>query len=438
MTEHIPNSKSQHHKGWMVVACSALFYMYQFMIRVSPNVMHEALLMHFSIDSAGLGLMVGTFYWSYAAIQIPLGITIDRLGPRLCLCGAACLCAIACFIFGHTTRPFIGGIARLLMGMGSACGFIGTIKLGTMWLDPKHVAKVTGFIILMGTTGACLGGAPLELLLKKTGFVMTMQLLGLIGIGVGILIYLVVNNHPDVDHHEELPNLYQNTHPLKNIARLIKTPQTWILAVYGMLMYLPITILGVGWGVPFIKRLANVSELIAVSVVSTMFLGAALGGPVWAFFSDHIKSRRIPLIIGATVTAAIWFVVFTVKLPLYMLYSFFFMGGFVYPAKSLTFASICEMMPLKMSGISVAFVNMIVMATGIIFHPLIGGMIDAHWDGRMLHNMPYYTVEDYRFALLIIPALLMLSGILAFFMGETHPDHKLPKECGPIIDTDVL
>ena len=437
MIEPRSNTRRQNIRGWITVACGALFYMYQFMIRVSPNVMNEALLANFAIDSAGLGLMVGTYYWSYATIQVPLGITMDRLGPRLFLCGASFLCAMACFVFGNTTSPFIGGMARFTMGMGAACGFIGTIKLGTIWLEPKHVAKVTGATILMGTTGACLGGAPLKLLLNKAGFAMTMQVLGLLGIGVGILIYLVIGKHPSIDHHEELPDIYENTHPLTNVLLVIKSKQAWNLAVYGMLMYLPITTLGVAWGVPFVERLTGVSE-VAASVVSTMFFGAAFGGPVWAFFSDYIKSRRIPMIMGSVVTAIVWLVVFTVKVPLYMLYPLFFIGGFAYPAKSLAFASICEIMPLKMSGVSVAFVNMIVMAAGIIFHPLIGGMIDAHWNGTMLNNIPYYSLEDYCFALIIIPALLALSGLLPIFVKETHPDHKMPREYGPVIDTDVL
>ena len=438
MTTPRPNTKSQNTRGWIVVACGALFYMYQFMIRVSPNVMHEALLANFSIDSAGLGLMVGIYYWSYAAMQIPLGITMDRLGPRLFLCGAAFLCSMACFIFGNTSSLFIGGMARFLMGMGSACGFVGTIKLGTIWLAPKHIAKVTGVTILMGTAGACLGGAPLELLLNKVGFSTTMQFLGLLGIGVGILIYWVISEHPSIDHHEELPDLYQNTHPLTDVLRIIKTPQAWGLAVYGMLMYLPITILGVAWGIPFVERSAGVSELTATSVISMMFLGAAFGSPVWAFFSDYIKNRRIPMMMGSVITAVVWLVVFTIDLPLYLLYLLFFIGGLSYPAKCLTFAGICEIMPVKMSGVSVAFVNMIVMTAGIIFHPLMGRMIDAHWNGIVLNNIPYYTVEDYRFALIVIPALLVLSGIISVLMKETHPDHKVPKKYGSVIDTDVL
>ena len=438
MIDPRPNTTQQNIQGWMIVCCGALFYMYQFMIRVSPNIMNDEILSNFAIDSAGLGFMVGVYYWSYSAVQIPLGITMDRLGVRIFLCTAAILCAVACFIFGNTTSPFIGSVARFLMGMGSACGLIGTIKLGTMWLEPKHVAKVTGLTILFGTAGASLGGAPLEIVLNKIGFAGTMELLGFVGIGVASLIFMLVSRHPSIDHRKELPDLYENTHPLTDLARIIKTPQAWVVAVYGMLMYLPITCIGVAWGVPFVESSTGLSEVIAASVVSTMFFGAAFGSPVFAFFSDFIKNRRIPMILGSVITATVWFVVFTMEVPLWVLYALFFIGGFAYTAKCLTFASICEIMPLKMSGVSIAFVNMIVMSTGIIFHPLIGGLIDYHWDGAMINDIPYYSIADYQFALFVIPIFLVISGLILVFMKETHPDHHVPKEYGPVIDTDVL
>lgn len=433
-----PNTVGQNIRGWMIVCCGALFYMYQFMIRVSPNIMNDELLSNFAIDSAGLGLMVGVYYWSYSAVQIPLGITMDRLGAKTFLCGAAFLCAIACFIFGNTASPVIGASARFLMGMGSACGLIGTIKLGTIWLEPRHVAKVTGLTILFGTAGASLGGAPLEMLLNQVGFEHTMEILGLIGIGVGVMIFALVSRHPSIDHRRELPDLYENTHPLTDIMRLVKTPQAWIVALYGMLMYLPITCIGVAWGVPFVESSTGLSEVVAASVVSTMFVGAAFGSPVFAFLSDFMKNRRKPMILGSVITSMVWLVVFTIDVPLWLLYVLFFLGGFAYTAKCLTFASICEVMPLEMSGVSIAFVNMIVMSTGIIFHPVIGGLIDYHWSGEMIGGIPNYTVADYQFALIIIPVFLAISGLVLIFMRETHPDHQVPEEYGLVIDTDVL
>jgi len=219
---------------------------------------------------------------------------------------------------------------------------------------------------------------------------------------------------------------------------LLKMPQAWILAIYGMLMYLPITIIGVVWGISFIRNASEVSDGVAASVVSSMFLGAAIGSPCFAYFSDYIKKRRLPMAIGSLVTSLVWFIVFSCDVPLYFMYVLFFIGGFAYTAKCLTFASICETMPLQMSGVSIAFVNAVVMSTGIIFLPIIGALIDFHWSGELHGNLPHYTAEDYRFALILIPIMLAFSFILVFFMKESHPEHKLPKEYGPIIDTDVL
>ena len=439
MTNAKPNTRAQNIKGWSIVLCGCIFYMYQFLLRVSPNVMNSEILTNFAIDSLGISFMIGLYNWAYSGMQIPLGITIDRLGPKLFLCVATLLCACACFLFGSSTNPMIGGAARFMMGLGSACGLVGTMKLGILWLEPKHIAKVMGLVLLMGTAGASLGGVPLELLVNKIGFTNTMYTLGLLGLGIAVLVFLVVSNHPPIDHHDEIEDIYNNEHPLTDLKRLVKSPQIWLLSVYGMCMYLPITIMGVAWGVSFLTRTTGESELVAASIVSSMFIGAACGSPFFAFLSDTIKSRRKPMIFGPCVTAAIWFTVFLVDLPLYALYPLFFVAGFSYASKSLSFVSACESMPLKMSGVTIAFVNGIVMTTGIIFLPIIGKLIRSHWDGTMVNGIPYYSSGDYQFALMLVPIMISISLILALFTKETHPEKRtIPKEYGPFLDGDLI
>ena len=392
-----------------------------------------------AIDASALGLIAGIYYWGYTAMQLPLGVTMDRLGPRIFLCSAAFSCAFACYLFGHTTNSIVAGIARFIMGMGSACGLIGTIKLGTTWLPRRHVAKVTAVTILFGTAGAGLAGTPLKYILLHYGMERTMGLLTFIGIAVGFVIYFVVHNHPKVNHHTELPDIYANTRPLNDILRLVKTRQAWLIALYGMLMYVPIATIGDQWGVSFVERACHTSEKIAASVVSTMFLGAAIGSPIFAIFSDMIKSRKLPMLIGSLVTACLWaLIILPSGLPLWLMYILFFAVGFAYTAKVLTFASICEIMPSNISGISIAFVNMIVMSTGIIFHPLIGNLIEWHWSGAISDGIPYYSYADFRFALFVIPISLVFSTLLIYFLRETHLESSVVKEYGTIIDTDIL
>ena len=145
------------------------------------------------------------------------------------------------------------------------------------------------------------------------------------------------------------------------------------------------------------------------------------------------------MFLGSFLAALVWATVLLVpNIPLTAMYALFFCGGIAYTFKTLTFACICEIMPRSFSGTSIAFVNMIVMSTGIIFHPLIGHLIDFSWKGTMLNGFPLYSIDDYRFALLIIPCCVMLSGILLIFMRESHPEASIVKEFGSIPDTELL
>ena len=91
-----------------------------------------------------------------------------------------------------------------------------------------------------------------------------------------------------------------------------------------------------------------------------------------------------------------------------------------------------------MSGVSIAFVNVAVMGAGIIFHPLIGKLIDMSWSGMTVNGIPLYVEENFRFAFIVIPIILCITAILAIFIKESHPDSSIVKEYGHIIDTDVL
>jgi sugar phosphate permease len=439
MRDKNTDRRRQAIRAWFVVACGALFYMYQFMVRVSPNIMNEELMTALSIDAATLGSIIGIYYWSYAIMQLPLGITMDRLGPRVFLCTAAFMCAGASYLFGNTSSVLVAKIARFLIGMGSACGLIGTIKLGTVWLEPKHIAKVTSLTIIFGTVGAAIGGTPLKLILINFGVEHTMEFLSAFGVVVGIVIYFVVHNHPPHIHKDDLTTVYANAHPFTDIQRIIRSPQGWVIAIFGMLMYVPIATIGDAWGVSFIERACKTTEVISPTVISTMFIGASLGSPFFAYLSDAVQSRRDPMLWGAFITTILWSVIiFVPGIPLSAMYILFFLAGFTYASKCITFVSICEVMPRNMSGISIAFVNMVVMTSGVIFNNLIGYMINSHWGGAILHNIPHYSEGDYRFGLISIPFVLLLSTLMMWRMKESKPITHLSKEVERAIERDVL
>lgn len=406
-------------RAWFTVGCGAIFYCYQFIIRVFPNVLSEEIMQTFAIDAAAFGLIIGFFYWTYSGMQIPLGITMDKFGPRRLLTVAGFMCGLGCFIFASTTSPIFAGIARFLMGLGAACGFLGTMKLGTLWFPPHKIGNVIALTMALGTTGAALGGPPLSYLADLLGWQNALKGLGLIGILIGTVTFIFVSNTPSGD---KPPKTYADQKLFSGFALVAKSPQAWLISIFGMLMYAPMIIMGDAWLTPFMETVYPIDEKVAATIHTSLFVGAALGAPFFTSLSDRLISRLIPMFFGAVACLVIYMlIIFGSNIPLVFMYVLFFGAGFCYTSKCLCFACITEIVPQNASGVSIGFTNMIVMLFGAALHPMIGYMVKSHWNGLIIEGVPIYSEMDYRFAFVIIPIGLALALFLIGFMKETHP-----------------
>lgn len=407
-------------RAWIVVSSGALFYSYQFILRVAPNVLKDDWCRYFSLDASDFGQLISLYSWSYAAVQLPLGVMLDRFGAGRIIVIASTLCALSCFILTMTDSTVVAGISMLLMGLGSAAGFLGSIKLGTTWFPPSQLAKVVALTLVFGTVGASIGGSPLSAMATTYGWQYALNVLGFIGLAISAIIFMAVGRHGE-------PHTYQPSEDLLHgLLKVIKKPQAWLIATYGMLMYAPITVMGTAWGVPFIKSVYEIPETVAATLTTSLFIGAAVGSPIFALYSDKIQRRLPPMMLGVSLSLVInAFVVFVPNIPLLAMYILFFGIGFCYTAKSLSFTSICEIMPPSSSAVAVGFLNTITMATGALFHPLVGHLLDHHWNGTVIDDVNIYSQWDYRFALAIVPICMLIGVVVVRFIKETHHAHKL-------------
>lgn len=414
------NSESHVYMGipkkWIVIFCGSLFYAYQFILRVTPNLMNEDWLHHFSIDANTFGIIVSLYSWSYSLVQIPLGVMLDRFGTGRLMTAAALMCSLSCFLLSTTSSVLVASTAIFLMGLGSACAFLGSVKLGTVWFNSKDLAKVVSFIIVSGTLGAVIGNRPLSELIHLVGWQMTLNILGIMGLGITLLIYMTIGKV-----REPKQARVENHNIFEGLKMVISRPQAWFIALYGTFMYSPITIFGTGWGIPFLKAANGLDDGMASYVMTSMFIGAGIGSPIFAYYSDKISQRKKPMLLGAVAAFVVSTLVICLPhIPLYSLFSLFFIIGFCYTAKTLSFTAACESMPKNCSGVAVGFLNTLTMGAGALYHPLIGKLITVHWDGKESYGNPIYTEWDYRFALMIIPILLAGAIFLMRIIKETH------------------
>ena len=414
--------------SWLIVIVCAVFYCYQFLIRVSPNTLNQEFMLSFGVDALGFGIIVAFYNWAYSGLQIPLGITLDRINIKFLLPLSPILCGSSCLIIANVHDPIYASIARFMAGMGSACGFIGTVKVASLVLPTRKIGIAIGITILFGTFGAGLGGQPLEYISTKYGWRNIMTILSVVGLGLSVLIYFALSSVLVDMKQKSIKS--DSERPITDIKNIIFTPQILLLALYGMLMYTPISLLGEVWGSKFVENSYGLSHHTALISITVMFLGAGIGGPVIATIAELVGSRKKVMIVASFLAFILYCVllytdVLDSKTKIYVA---MFFAGVLYAAKALTFALACEIMPRRISGLATAYLNMAVMGAGVIFNPIVGYLLDKFYTGPIDVEYINYSKHEYSIALSILPIAALLSFVVSIFLKDSMEKEKFKSE----------
>lgn len=410
-------------KAWFIWSFAALFYLYQFILRNFPGVMTEDLMRDFSLEACALGLMTACYLVSYASLQIPVGLGLDKFGPSRFLRGAILLCIAGTFLFGISQDFYMACTGRFLIGMGATCAFLGCVKLGTVWFPPQKLALVIGFTMLAGKIGAIMGQAPLALLVEFLGWRESLlYVLVPSGCLLAVGIFLFVE---DKETPAALRENKDTTTFLLHLKTIALDYRMWILGAYGALMYCPLLAFVDLWGIPFLTKLYGIDRAVAGSITTMFYIGIGIGSPLIAIISDSLKMRKIPMGIGVVLSILFnMLVIYLTDVSLPMMYFLLFMAGVAFSTQPLIFSSACQLTPPENNGTAVSFINMLVMIFGLLLQPLIGKLLELSWGGNMVNGVPDYTVTDYRYALMSVPISLGLALFLMPFIPETFPRSK--------------
>ena len=168
-----------------------------FLVRIVTATIAPDLIADFGLDPAMLGLLSSAFFAGFGAMQLPLGILLDRFGPRrvaacLMLVGAAG-CAI--FALGQSVTVLIAG--RCLMGVGMAGSVMAGLKAANLWWPRERLPLFNGIFFGMTGVGGMLATVPLAALLKTISWREGVFGIGGCALAVGLVIWLVVPEKRD-------------------------------------------------------------------------------------------------------------------------------------------------------------------------------------------------------------------------------------------------
>ncbi len=409
--------------AWLMWGLVATLYLLGFFQRMAPAVMVDELMRDFNISGAMLGSLSATYFYAYAAMQIPSGLLVDRIGPRRLSTYACIVTAIGILVFAWGPNLFYAYVGRFLIGASVAVAFVTCMKLAGHWFPTNRFAMVTGIALLFGNIGGVLAGVPLSEAVAGMGWRTAMAVSGVLTLVTALVIWLVVRDDPSeygFKSYAHASVLEQGNLPAGvALKSVIFRKDTWLLFFAGGLSASPVLVFAGLWGVPYLMQVYGLERAQAATITSTMLIAWAIGGPTLGSLSDRIGLRKKPYLVSTILTTLLWSIFLYVDLPYFLLYPLLAAIGFTSGALIIGFAFAREVNHPGASGAVGGVVNMSVLGIAAIMQPVLGKILDAHWDGVLIDGARIYNSSAYSSAFVWFLVSSALSVIMVLFTRES-------------------
>lgn len=352
--------------AWTIWIIVSIFYAYQYILRVMPNILLDDIMQQFHIDAAAFGQFSGVYYIGYSLMHLPIGIMLDRYGPKKVISACILLTVVGLLplIFStHWIYPIFG---RILLGMGSSAAILGVFKIVRMAFSEERFPRMLSLSVTIGLVGAIYGGAPISYMLEFFGYKALIECFAMIGVGLALLTYWIM---PDV---KDAPK----SAVMSDVKEVLSNNKVIWSCIFAGLMVGPLEGFADVWGTVFLKQVYGFNGVLAASLPSMIFIGMCFGGPLLSLIADYIGSYLLTIIgagivlIGAFVSLLFWHLT-----PEFLSFSFLAVGiCCAYQILAIYKAS--TYVREEVAGLTTAVANMIIMIFGYGFHTAIGSIVN--------------------------------------------------------------
>ncbi|HKM09250.1 MAG TPA: MFS transporter [Candidatus Methanomethylophilaceae archaeon] len=394
--------------AWLMFAVLLTAYFFVYFHRMSVAVVGTDI-----IDDVGgnLGFLSSAYFWTYAAMQIPCGIMVDRFGPRRVSVIFLIIAAIGSGLTSMADSFTIVIMGKVMIAAGMAAIYIPLMKVVSVWFPPNYFPQLNGITIAVGNLGAITATVPLQILVNALGWRDTFVALMILTFVIAILCLIFIKELPS--RKLEKAEGVKSTGMLAGLKTVMSGGRKfWPMAAAYFFVYGSIIVFQGTYSKVYFDSIYSFGgftiwlvAMIGIGKASSIVLSGILSG------RGIIKSKRVAMLYGTTCYAAIWFVLWifmgSFDNPLFwgIICSLFgFFGGFM----SLSFSQVKENYPLNVSGTSVGALNVFV---------FLGASVATTISGYIIGSS--YTVESF-FPVWGLMFLFSVLAVVAIYFSKEN------------------
>lgn len=393
-------------KSTLLFILAALFLFFEMALQVSPGIMTYDLMKSLNIDVFWLGVTSGAYFITYTLMQIPAGLFYDRFSARSVILLPLLICIIGGFLFALAPNFYLAACARIFMGFGSAFAFIGVLVVASHVYSKRYFTLIAGITQMLAALGAMCGALPLIPLINHFGWRATMMIIS----GLGLILFIAMI------FYLKLPNKHLSNTAATNswvaFKSVAQKSQTWMIAIYACLLWMPMSVVASLYGIPFVEQYFKLSFSSSATVITFMWIGIAIGSPIFGFLADKAHKLKETLVVCGMLGVISFALITLVPInQAFLLILLFFIAGAACAGQALSFSLVSRNNKLEHRATAIGFNNMAVVISGFIFQPLIGYIIrtsqstpvtDYLYDGNSYHKGMLVVLLGYIIATITV------------------------------------
>lgn len=351
-------------------------YYLSYLFRAVNAIISENLTTELAIGPADLGLLTSIYLIAFASSQVPLGVALDRYGPRkinACLLLVAAVGA-ALFAFAENFALLLAG--RALIGFGVSAALMGAFKANALWFPADRIPLMNNLTGAFGAVGAVSATRPVELILHTAGWRDIFAGLAVVTVLVSLAILLLVPERKDA---AAIPRQESFARQMSGFAEVIRKAFFWRICLLYVVSYTAFVSYQTLWADPWLRDVAGLAQTERANHLFVMQLGFLAGLLLTGVVTDWLRRTRVQavhvfgagmlLLIGLQVLLALG-----VTVALTAIWGLF---GLVSAATYLGYAVLTAHYPAALTGRAITAMNFLLFVFAFVCQWGIGGVIEA-------------------------------------------------------------
>ena len=355
-------------------------YFFSFMLRNVNAVAFPDLVAEFALGPDALGILTSAYFFAFAAFQIPLGLLLDRFGPRRVNASLLLIAAAGSALFAASPNFTTLIIARAMMGLGFCGCLMSSMMAFVLWFPRSSMATLSGWMLAVGAVGALIATMPVEVALRAIDWRTLFALLAGLVFTASVLIFWRVPEKVATSQH---PSLREALVGLASIGCDARFWRIGLLAAFVQAGAL--ALLGL-WAGPWLRDIAGLDRAAIAAHLLACAAAFGIGGILFGTLADRLERHGInpelTYLVGCAATTALLVALAAGMTwqPL-ILWSLFMLCA---ASGTLAYPLLTSCYPIAMTGRVLTAVNVLTMGCAFAFQAGIGAVISL-WpqlDGR--------------------------------------------------------